>query len=104
MYRRLLYGMKVEWIDKNPISFRRVIKMAGKIFYRERVKGQEGARAPRFRVVAVSGTDLKIYSDHLRKKELQQLAKATSAELVLLERDEKSKQPKLTKKSKKKNV
>lgn len=61
--------------------------MAGQIFYRERVKTKEGAQTPRFRVLAVSGIDLKIYGDHFRKKELEQLAQATGAELVALERD-----------------
>ena len=68
--------------------------MAGKIFYRERVKAKEGQRTPRFRIVAVSGLDLKVYADHLRKKELAQLAKETNAELVALERDPARKQNK----------
>jgi hypothetical protein len=61
--------------------------MAGQIFYRERTKAKEGARSPRFRVVAVQGIDLKIYGNHFRKKELEQIAKATEAELIALERD-----------------
>lgn len=61
--------------------------MAGSIFYRERVKAKEGSRTPRFRVIAVSGIDLKIYGNHFRKKELEQIAKATGADLVALERD-----------------
>jgi len=61
--------------------------MAGQIFYRERIKAQEGSRTPRFRVVAVSGIDLKVYGTHFRKKELQQIAAACEAQLVALERD-----------------
>ncbi len=61
--------------------------MAGKIFYRERVKTKEKSRTPRFRVIAVSGIDLKVYGNHFRKKEIEQIAKATNAELVALERD-----------------
>jgi hypothetical protein len=61
--------------------------MAGQIFYRERAKAKEGGRNPRFRVVAVNGVDIKIYGNHFRKKELEQIAKATNAELVALERD-----------------
>lgn len=61
--------------------------MAGQIFYREREKAQEGSRTPRFRVVAVTGIDLKIYGNHFRKKELEQLAAATNAQLVALEHD-----------------
>ena len=68
--------------------------MAGKIFYRERVKAKEGSRTPRFRVIAVSGVDLKIYGSHLRKKELEQIAKATNVDLVQLKRDKKAKKMK----------
>lgn len=64
--------------------------MSGKIFYRGRVKSKEGTRTPRFRVVAVSGIDLKVYGNHFRKKELEQIAKAAGAELVALERDPKA--------------
>jgi len=64
--------------------------MAGQIFYRERQKAQEGSRTPRFRVVAVSGIDLKILGTHFRKKELEQIAAATAAQLVALERDKNS--------------
>jgi hypothetical protein len=65
--------------------------MAGKIFYRERVKSKQGQMTPRFRVVAASDIDLKIYADHFRRKELEQLAKETKAKLVELKRDKKSK-------------
>ena len=50
------------------------------------VKLQDGAKSPRFRVVAVSGVDLKIYADHLRKSELKHIAREVGAELVELER------------------
>lgn len=65
--------------------------MAGKIFYRERVKSKQGQMTPRFRVVAASDIDLKIYADHFRRKEIEQLAKETKAKLVELKRDKKSK-------------
>lgn len=65
--------------------------MSGQIFYRERTKAKEGAQTPRFRVVAVSGIDLKIFGTHFRKKELEQIAQATGSALVALERDKKSK-------------
>lgn len=65
--------------------------MAGKIFYRERGKVKEGSRTPRFRVLAVSGIDLKIYGNHFRKKELEKIAKSTDAKLVALERDKNTK-------------
>lgn len=65
--------------------------MAGKIFYRQRQKVTEGSRTPRFRIVAVNDVDLKVYAGHLRKKELEQLAKSVDAKLVELKRDKKSK-------------
>ena len=65
--------------------------MAGKIFYRERNKLQDGAKTPRFRVVAVSGVELKVFANHLRKSELSQIARETGAELVELERGPKHK-------------
>lgn len=58
--------------------------MAGKIFYRERVKVQDGAKTPRFRVIAVTGADLKVYANHLRKCELEQIAAEVGAELIRL--------------------
>lgn len=64
--------------------------MAGKIFYRERIKVREGSKTPRYRVIAVSGVDLKIYGSHLRKKELKQIAKASGADLVKLKLGERS--------------
>lgn len=68
--------------------------MAGKIFYRERQKAIKGSRTPRFRVIAVTGPDLKIYGNHFRKTELEQIAKATNTDLVALKRDKKSKHKK----------
>ncbi len=65
--------------------------MTGQIFYRERTKSKEGSRSPRFRVIAVSGIDLKVYGTHLRKKELEQIAKASGSELIALERDKNAK-------------
>jgi len=63
--------------------------MAGKIFYRERTKVGTGKKAPRFKMVAVSGIDLKVYAKHLRKQELDQIAEASGAELILLTVDKK---------------
>jgi hypothetical protein len=60
--------------------------MAGKIFFRERQKIREGAQTPRYRIIAVSGVDLKIYGNHLRMTELEQIAGATNAELIALKR------------------
>jgi len=60
--------------------------MAGQIFYRERLKAKDGAKSPRYRIVAVSGVDLKVYGNHFRKTELEQIAQAVKAELVSLHR------------------
>ena len=63
--------------------------MPGKIFYRERRKVLDGEKKPRFRAVAVSECNVKIYSDHLRLSELEHIAEACGAELVLLRKGEK---------------
>ena len=54
------------------------------IFVRERRKVEKGEKKPRFRVVGVSGADIKIYANHMRKKELDQLAEASGAKVVVL--------------------
>jgi len=58
--------------------------MAGKIFYRERRKVEDGAKQPRFRIVAVADADLKVYADHLRMSELEHIAETIGAELIHL--------------------
>ncbi|KGO33291.1 MAG: hypothetical protein WBN83_03275 [Desulfoprunum sp.] len=60
--------------------------MAGQIFYRERQKSKDGAKTPRYRIIAVTGVDLKVYGNHLRKVELDQIASATQSDLVALKR------------------
>ena len=59
--------------------------MATKIFVRERRRVEAGEKRPRFRVVGVSGGDVKIYAQHIRKKELEQIKAQTGAEIVFLE-------------------
>jgi hypothetical protein len=62
------------------------IKMAGaKIFIRERRKVIEGEKKPRFVVVGAAGTDLKIFTKHIRKMEIEQIAQMIDAELIILE-------------------
>ena len=56
--------------------------MAGKIFYRERRKIKDGDKKPRFRVVGVLDCNLKIYADHLRLSELENMAEEAQADLV----------------------
>jgi hypothetical protein len=64
--------------------------MAGKIFYRERIKYTDGAQMPRYMLVAVHGVDLKVYGQHLRMAELKAIAEAIGADLVALPRGEHS--------------
>ncbi len=66
--------------------------MAGQIFYRERQKAKDGAKTPRYRIIAVTGVDLKVYGNHLRKAELEQIASVTKADLVALKRGPKHQQ------------
>ncbi|MGD2099938.1 MAG: hypothetical protein PVG35_20375 [Desulfobacterales bacterium] len=56
-----------------------------KIFIRERRKVQKGEKKPRFRVVGVSGGDVKLYARHIRKKELDQIKDATGTEIIMLD-------------------
>ncbi|HJV64782.1 MAG TPA: hypothetical protein VJ550_03515 [Geomonas sp.] len=60
--------------------------MAGKIFYRQRTKMQDGARQPRYILVAVHDLDLKVYGQHLRMSELKFIAESVGAQLVELPR------------------
>ncbi len=66
--------------------------MAGIFFYRERRKVGEGEKKPRYTLVAVTDLDLTFYPKHMRKKELEQIAEAVGAELVLLTHGEKEKE------------
>lgn len=59
-----------------------------KIFVRERRRVGRGEGKPRFVVVATEGVDLKLYTIHLRKTELEALAQSVEAEVVYLERGE----------------
>jgi hypothetical protein len=59
--------------------------MGTKIFVRERRKVEKGEKRPRFRVVGVSGGDVKLYAQHIRKKELDQIAAETGAEICILD-------------------
>jgi hypothetical protein len=59
-----------------------------RIFVRERSNVGEGAGRPRFAVVAVEGTDLKVYHTHIRRSELEKMAADIGAEIVYLPRGE----------------
>ena len=58
--------------------------MSGKIFYRERHKVGTKEKKPRFKLVAVANVDITFYADHLRKKELEEIAESVGADLILL--------------------
>ncbi len=58
--------------------------MSGTIFYRSRRKTGEGEKKPRYRIVAVADCNLRVYAEHLRLSELEHLAQALNAELVML--------------------
>jgi len=60
--------------------------MSGKIFYRERQKMTDGAKQPRYVIVAIAGADLKVNGKHLRMSELKAIAEGIGAEMVALPR------------------
>jgi len=57
-----------------------------KIFLRERNRANDESGRPRFAVVGVQGSDLKIFKSKVRRKEIEQIAASIDAELVYLER------------------
>jgi hypothetical protein len=60
--------------------------MAGKLFYRQRNKYVDGSHTPRYQLVAIQGTDLKVQGKHLRMSELKCIAEEVGAELIKLPR------------------
>jgi len=57
-----------------------------KIFVRERTRVGKGEGLPRFAIVGVHGSDLKFFQLHVRKSELDTIAQAVGAEVVMLTR------------------
>ncbi len=57
-----------------------------KIFVRERTRVGKGEGVPRFAVVGVEGSDLNFFQIHIRKSELDAIAQAVGAEVVMLPR------------------
>jgi len=55
-----------------------------KIFVRERNQIEEGEKMPRFAIVGSVGSDLKLYAKHIRKMELEEVAREIGAEIVYL--------------------
>jgi hypothetical protein len=57
-----------------------------KIFVRERNHISKGEGLPRFAVLGVEGSDLKFFQIHVRKSEIDAIAQAIGAEVVMLPR------------------
>jgi hypothetical protein len=57
-----------------------------KIFVRERTRIGKGDGLPRLAIVGVEGSDLKIFQVHVRQSELEAIAQAVGAEIVMLPR------------------
>ena len=57
-----------------------------RIFVRERTRVGKGDKKPRFVLVAAEGVELDIFTLHVRKSELEALAAAIGAEVVMLPR------------------
>jgi len=65
----------------------------GKIFVRERRHAGRGTGRPRFAIVAVQGTDLKVFRSRVRREELDTIAAEIGAEVVTLPRGEHAGEP-----------
>lgn len=59
-----------------------------KIFVRHRRHVGEGSGRPRFAIVAVQGTDLKVFKSRVRREEIEKIAEEIGAEIVYLPRGE----------------
>ncbi len=75
--------------------------MAGKIFYRGRVKVGKEEKKPRFRVIAAADLNINIYAQHLRRSELEQIAESVGAELIHMKEDKEGKYKANTKRGRK---
>jgi|GEM_PF-195951 len=64
-----------------------------RIFVRERTRVGKGDEKPRFALVAAEGVELDIFTLNIRKSELDALAAAIGAEVVLLPRGKKQQEP-----------
>jgi hypothetical protein len=59
-----------------------------KIFIRERRHVSEGDARPRFAVIGVQGSDVKFFKTKVRRAEIDAIAEAIGAEVVMLPRGE----------------
>ena len=64
-----------------------------KIFVRQRRHAGQGTGRPRFAIVAVQGSELKVFKTRVRRAELEKIAAETGAEIVYLPRGEEAGQP-----------
>ena len=64
-----------------------------KIFVRERRHAGRGAGRPRFAIVAVQGTDLKVFRSRVRRAELEAIAAEIDAQVITLPRGEQKEPP-----------
>ncbi|MFN2165410.1 MAG: hypothetical protein ACK2U9_04030 [Anaerolineae bacterium] len=64
-----------------------------KIFVRERRHAGRGTGRPRFAIVAVQGTDLKVFRSRVRRAELEAIAAEIDAQIVTLPRGEQAEEP-----------
>ena len=64
-----------------------------KIFVRERRHAARGTGRPRFAIIAVQGTDLKMFRSRVRRAELETLAAEIGAEIIYLPRGEQGEEP-----------
>jgi hypothetical protein len=58
--------------------------MERKIFVRKRTLMKEGSRQPRYAVVGVLGAELSFQCRHVRKKEVEEIARQAGAEVIYL--------------------
>ena len=64
-----------------------------KIFVRERRHAGRGTGRPRFAIIAVQGTDLKVFKSRVRRAELETIAAEIGAQIVYLPRGEQGEEP-----------
>ena len=64
-----------------------------KMFVRERRHAGRGTGRPRFAIVAVEGTDLKVFRSRVRREELETIAAETGVQVVYLPRGEQGEEP-----------
>lgn len=67
-----------------PKTFQKGISEMAKIFVRERRHVSERTGRPRFAVIGVQGSDLKFFKTKVRRAEIDAIAQAVGAEVVIL--------------------